>query len=52
MSDNDTSPDTNSTTAIREEFPTFYTPIYVLTGIFGAIFIIGPFLVKNNEYRG
>ncbi|KAJ0177069.1 hypothetical protein K1T71_007078 [Dendrolimus kikuchii] len=51
MSDNDTSTGSNSTTT--QNFPTFYTPIYVMTAIFGAIFIIGPFFVKkNNENCG
>ncbi|XP_047024162.1 V-type proton ATPase subunit e-like [Helicoverpa armigera] len=30
----------------------FYTPIYVLTAVFGAVFIFGPLLVRKGPNRG
>lgn len=30
---------------------TFYTPIYVITAVFGAIFIFGPLLVRKGENK-
>ncbi|CAH0701357.1 unnamed protein product [Spodoptera exigua] len=51
-------PEDSTTVASTTESPlkaapeTFYVPIYVLTAIFGAIFIIGPLVVRKGPNRG